>query len=230
MNNFDKCPVCRSRKMENQPEPIEGRQDVFYVCGCAVTYEVDNPDNSEDTGICENKIDWENIYIDYGKEFDENAKLVDNRFYGWVELQFYKEVHHSNNWKNRVNFLDQEILDEYFDNKEMYIKKLRELNEDSNIQSVYVPGIEPDTNQIRGVEVRKYYQEPIVGTFIVEKVESFTSGDYEVSIYKIISSKDHPDKAGNFVVEEVCDDFKKNRINFYDNKIIDIINRERARL
>ena len=224
MNNFDKCPVCSSRKRQEQPEPISGRQDVFYVCGCAVTYEVENPENFEQTGECENKIDWTDIYIDYGKEFDENARLVDNRFYGWVELQFYKEIHYANNWKNIVNFLDKEILDEYFENKEMYIKNLREMNEGPDVIKVELPDLDYTDRPVRRTLIKDYHQEPIVGNFVLEEIETFEREGFQVNIYKIVASKDHVDKIGSFIVEEICDNYKKNRINFYESGIIDIIN------
>lgn len=220
MINFDKCPVCRSRKMDNQPEPTNGRQDVFYVCGCAVTYELDNPEKFEETGICENKIDWEQVYIDYGQEFDESAKLVDERFYGWVELQFYKEIHATHAWANLTNFMDQEYLDEYFDNKELYIKKIREESAKLNPEKINIIDV---NNMPKPETIRSYHQEPLSGRFFVREIKSFKRKEYDVTIFEITMSKEKPELIGSYVIEEVCSDYKKNRINLYEKEFLNII-------
>jgi len=226
MSDFDKCPICRSIKQGNQPEAINGMMDVFYICGNSITYEVNNPESYEESGVCKNKIDWDSIYIDYGKEFDESAKLVDSRFHGWVELQFYKEAHQVNNWRNRVNFFEKNFIDEYFDNKELYIKKLREQNSEHIIKPISVPEMMVQTSMeipIRRTVIKNYYQKPWLGKFIVEEVDFFTRGEFDISIYRVIMSKDCPDKVGSYVVEEVSSNNENNKINFYEKEIIDII-------
>ena len=222
MNNFDKCPVCRTRKNENQPNPINGKQDVFYVCGNIITHNIDNAEDFEETGVCSNKIDWTTIYVEYGEEFDESAKLVDKRFYGWLELQFYKEIHYVNNWRDEVSFINEKNLNDYFDNKELYVKKIRESN--NSVKPIEIPELKNNDNfKINRTIVKQYYREPWVGTFVMEEIEVFKQKDYDVYIFKVINSNDCPDKIGSFVVEEVFKDSKKNRINFYEKEIINKI-------
>ncbi len=221
---MNKCPVCTSREIENRPEPINGRQDIMYICGNSIAYPVDNPDEAEETGICENKIDWEHIYVDYGGEFDESAKLLDSRFYGWIELEFYKEAHIVNKWRNLTNFMDKQYLDKYFENKELYIRGLREESTNINPQNIDIidDTIYSERKTLLTL-VRSYHQEPINGEFVVEEKEKFTRDEYDVTLLEIIRSKDKPGLRGGYILEEVCDDFKKNRITFYDKNIIGLI-------
>lgn len=221
---MSKCPICSSREIKNRPDPIDGRQDIIYVCGNSIAYPVDSPSEIEETGLCENKIEWEHIYVDYGGEFDESAKLIDNRFYGWIELEFYKEAHVVNNWSNLTNFMDKQYLDEYFENKELYIARLRE--ESQNINTEKIDIIDHSVDEIQKpllTLLRNYHQEPIVGEFVVEEKEKFTRGEFDVTLLKIIRSKDKSELRGGYILEEVCDNFKKNRITFYDKDIIDLI-------
>jgi hypothetical protein len=225
MNNFNKCPVCTSREIENRPEPINGRQDIMYICGNSIAYPVDNPHDVEETGSCENKIEWEHIYVDYGGEFDESAKFVDNRFYGWIELEFYREVHVANNWSNFVNFMDKQFLDEYFENKELYIKRLREQSNNLNPEKINIIRHNLYSNPPEKLVtiVKNYNQEPFVGKFVVKEKKKFNRDEYNVILFEIVSSEDKPELIGSYILEEVCDNFKKNRITLYEKYILDII-------
>jgi hypothetical protein len=223
MNNFDKCPVCQSAKIDRQPESINGRQDVIYICGCSVTYEVDNPEDFERTIECKNKIDWEHIYVEYGGEFDESAKLVDTRFYGWVELEFYKRAHIINGWRNLINFMDKQFLDAYFENKEAYISNLIKNKVDISIDMNDSIGDIENLHINQPIVIRSYNQEPICGDLVLEQVKQFERAEYNVSLFRIKNFKNNPELVGGYILEEVCDNFKKNRITFYDKEIIELI-------
>lgn len=77
----------------------------------------------------ETKINWEKILQPYDKEFDEHAKIEDPRFASWLEYSFYRDTHLSG-WYN-VNrgksIWEKRFLNEYFEDKEAYIAKVREL-------------------------------------------------------------------------------------------------------
>ena len=71
------------------------------------------------------KINWKNILKKYDRVLDAEAKKVDKRFYGWIELLYYSDCHFSG-WYSKYPFQDifeQEFLDAYFDDKEEYLKE-----------------------------------------------------------------------------------------------------------
>lgn len=71
-------------------------------------------------------INWKNILRKYDKVLDAEAKKVDKRFYGWVEYLYYFNSHFSG-WYSKHPFKtvwEQEFLDEYFKDKEEYLKEV----------------------------------------------------------------------------------------------------------
>lgn len=222
MINKEQCPTCGIRKMELQPEAINGRQDVFYECGGAITYDVENPSDTEETGNCENKFDWTHIYIEYGGEFDESAKLVDDRFFGWIEYDFYKKIH-SGKWNidnPGKNFLDKEFLDKYFSNKEIYIKEKRDFNGELNI-------IEDDgyvAPAVMSQILKKTYEGDMwLGEVDVCKVSEFEQGGFNKIIYKVLASQYDPKLIGGYVVENNQIGGGDSSVDFYDREIIEVI-------
>ena len=213
MINNEQCPVCGTGKIELQPEVINGRQDVFYECGGAITYDVENPSDAEETGNCENKIDWTIFLVEYDESFDKNAKLVDERFYGWHELQFYKNSH-SEKWFDdnlNKNPLDKNYIDEYFENKEIYLKNLKKYN----IQTIPVDGQE----KVAKIIVKTYEK---LGEFVMKHIEDINYKGVDKTIYKILSTKEEKnikDLSGNYIIENN----QNKNIDIYDREIIEVI-------
>jgi len=219
MKEFNTCPTCGSSKTELQPDPIDGRQDIFYICKGAVTYSLENEEDFEDTGACENKIEWDHIYVDYGGEFDDNAKLVDGRFYGWMEFQFYKSAH-TMKWmmKNPTKTpLDIDCIDEYFDNKELYIKKMR--NFKGELPELGMPII----NEAKEIVVKTYVVDTWLGELVMEKIDRIEHDGFEKLIFKVLNSKDEPTRVGGYIVENNQIGGGDSSVDFYDREIIEII-------
>lgn len=226
MKKFNTCPTCGSAKSTLQPESINSLQDVFYICKGSVTYDTRNLEIFEETGICENKIDWEHIYINYGGEFDENAKIVDDRFFGWVEFQFYRSAHNSS-WiieNPGKNSLDIECLDEYFENKEMYIKKLRDFKGQ-------LPGLEFKAIEYvnkKDIVVKNYVGDIWLGELVMEEVSRFDYEGFEKIVLKVINSSDDPKRIGGYVIESNPIGGGDSNVDFYDREIIQVILRNEA--
>jgi len=221
--NFETCPTCGTIKMELQPEAINGRQDFFYACKGAVTYDVENHEDSKETGNCENKFDWTHIYIEYGDEFDDSAKLVDERFFGWVEYDLYRKFHYGKWFKENPgkDFLDKKCLDEYFHNKEMYIKKMKDYNEELN-------SFEDDdiifNSQVNNILKKNFTGNLNVGEVHVLQIRKFVQKNVEKIVYKIISSPKEPKRVGGYVIEtNQLGEEKNSSIEIYDREVIEII-------
>jgi hypothetical protein len=223
MISTDKCPTCGTRKNPVQPEPINNRQDIFFVCGGAVTYDLDNPSKFDETGDCENKIDWTHILIEYGGEFDENAKLVDERFFGWLEYDFYKKIHVSD-WVREnpeKSYLDKDVLDEYFNNKELYVKKFRDEKGNIRVQEedISTPMLISGPNS---VVTKEYTGDVWLGSLTMRNIYTFNQGGFEKTIYKVLIS-DEPTRIGGYVIESNQIGGGDDSVDFYDREIIEII-------
>jgi hypothetical protein len=226
MNNLKHCPSCHSEKITNQPGPINNRQDVFFNCGGAVTYDIDNPDDFEETGICKNKIDWERIYIEYGEEFDEKAKSIDSRFYGWVELSYYKE-YHTISWINEnqdKNCTDQEFLDKYFENKELYISSIKSyFNNDKQLLD-YDAMLELNgLKKVNGHIVIKNYRDYNFGELFLEDINSIEIKGYNKHVFRVVNSIENPSMIDGYIIDSIPVIGGKRIVEFYDKEIIDII-------
>jgi len=218
---LETCPTCGTRKQHIQPEVTNGLQDIFYICGQSVTYNVENPEEIEETGDCKNKFDWTHVYLEYGEEFDNSAKLVDSRFFGWLEYDLYKSIHSLKWFNDNVgkNFLDKEFLDEYFQNKELYIKKKRD--EKGKLKS--------DEEEISFVSdahviIKKSYTGDLwLGDVDVLQVKKYIKGGVEKIIYKILSSEEDSTKIDGYVIETNPTDGSDKSVEFYDREFIEII-------
>ncbi|MEK6829864.1 MAG: hypothetical protein AABY15_07125 [Nanoarchaeota archaeon] len=205
------CPICGTGNFE---DISQNPHEVMFDCGNIISI---NETSQESSDTCSNKIEWDKVLVPYGDEFDESAKLIDDRFFGWIELQFYKS-YHQEGWQNH-NFgntcTDKKFVDRYFDNKEIYLRDVRKMNS----SPLYVtPGGQ--------VIEKEYVGDFWLGKVSVQEVYKFVEDGFETIIYKVVASEDDPLIIGGYVVE-------KNQLgggdcqrDFYERKILDIIIRK----
>lgn len=216
------CPHCGSKQYTQQPVSHRQSQDVFYECGNAMTFDFGERGElllQTDHGGCKNKVEWENILVPYGEEFDNNAKNIDKRFFGWIEyLLFFN--HHGVGWKNKYPqraCTDKEFVDKYFDNKEQYLASVKSINENP----IYA-------NPIYTPIVTKDYPDWI-GPVSMQEVKRFTTDGVETLIFRVISSEWNQDKVGGYVVERNPIGGGDQGRDFYRREILDIIIKEETK-
>lgn len=198
-----KCPICNIKEHAQLDS-----ESIIFACGNISTSEV-----FSDT--CKYKIDWDSILISYGEEFDNSAKLVDERFFGWLELQFYKS-HHQDGWYNYnigKSCTDQEFLDAYFSGKELYLKLVKETN------SLYL--IPADK-----IIEKEYVGDFWLGKVSVQEIHNSIENGVETILYKVVAAEDSNDLIGGYVVETNPIGGGDEGKYFYDRKILDIIIRK----
>lgn len=209
------CPHCGSKQFERQPDSHRQSQDIFYECGNSITFAfgVHGETTSEiDHGGCKNKIEWSNILVAYAEDFDKVAKDTDDRFYGWIEYQFYIN-YHGIGWKNKYfnrNCTELEFLDEYFQNKELYLAKVVEINNNS----IYA-------NQGYSLVTKDYYD--WIGPVTLREVNRSATDDVERIIYKVVASEWSDEYINGYVVERNPIGGGDESRNFYDREVLDII-------
>lgn len=216
MEGYIVCPQCGSNVKEEQIEQPNNSFFVEYSCGNKISVTIDKVgDVITDYKLCNNKIDWENILIPFAGEFDESAKLIDERFFGWTELQFYRNMHRKK-WTNKhqgKQCTNKEFLDKYFADKESYLRAVKNL-EKMNL------------NSISASEVITKVYEDWIGEVVVEKIEekTFESHGEEMQriIYRVITA-DSAEYEGGYIVENNPIDGADNSRDFYSRDILDII-------
>jgi hypothetical protein len=215
MIGLELCPHCGSKQYTEQPSSNRQSQVIFYECGNSITFNFGKYGeliSNEDHGECENKVDWTNVLVPYNEEFDNNAKSVDDRFFGWIELQFYQN-YHGVGWSNKYfgrNCNESEFLDKYFNNKELYLRSVRDDNE--NI--IYIQPVQQT--------VVKDYSDWI-GSVSMQEVYKSVKDYNETVVYRVISSEDDQSLIGGYVVERNPIGGGDQGRSFYDRNILDII-------
>lgn len=215
MIGIELCPHCGSKQYSKQPNSHRQSQVIFYECGNSITFNFGEHSeliSHEDHADCHNKIDWTNILEPYNEEYDGDAKLVDERFFGWVELQFY-QTYHGIGWKNKhagKNCNEKEFLDKYFLNKEIYLRDVRSDNE--NVANQHM---------IQNI-VSKDYQDWI-GPVTMSEIHKSVSDGVETIVYMILSSEWSPEYAGGYVVERNPIGGGDQGRDLYERSILDII-------
>lgn len=216
------CPHCGTKQNDRQPQSHAQTQVIEYECGNTITYtfgEIGIEDSHISHEECENKIDWTNILVPHTREFDDKAKLGDDRFFGWIEYQFYGNYHNSNEaiWysvhPNRSCY-NKTYLDKYFENKELYFKSIRDLKDNPSF-------VEPQEKII----IKEYTEPTWVGEVSLKEVANVVNGADSTVIYKIVAAEEYQ-YIGSYIVEETTfiDDGKDLYEEFlYDKKVIDLI-------
>ncbi len=210
------CPHCGAKQYPQQPGSHRQSQDVFYECGNVMTFDFGEMGELKlqvDHGGCKNKIEWENILVPYGEEFDDNAKKIDDRFFGWIEYLLFLN-YHGIGWKNKYQnrtCTEKEFLDEYFENKEQYLASVKSANDNP----VY-------TNPIGTPITTKDYPDWI-GPVSMQEVKKFTIDGVETLIFRVISSEFDQKYVGGYVVEKIPIGGGDQERSFYYREILDII-------
>jgi hypothetical protein len=217
MEGYIICPQCGSSLNDEQPNPVGVNVTVEYSCGNKV--DVVRGDKVDDVitdhKICKTRIDWENILVPFSGEFDESAKLIDERFFGWTELQFYRDIHRKK-WANKhqgKSCTDPEFLDKYFSDKEGYLKSVK-MVEDMNFY-----------NTSPKETFTKDYEDWI-GEVTIEKVEEKIierhGEEIKRLIYRVITAESEQYEGGYIVEHNPIGGADKSR-DFYHRNILDII-------
>ncbi len=209
------CPHCGSKQCSEQPSSHRQSQVIFYECGNSITFNFGEHSeliSHEDHADCHNKIDWTNILEPYNEEYDGDAKLIDERFFGWIELQFY-QTYHKIGWKNKhegKNCNDKEFLNKYFLNKEIYLRDVR--NDNENITNQHI---------VQNIVSKDY--EDWIGPVTLEEIHKSIDDDVETIVYMILSADWSPKYAGGYVVERNPIGGGDQGRDLYERGILDII-------
>jgi len=210
------CPQCGSSLNEEQPKPFGSTARCEYSCGNIVEVVLNNAEDVvTDHKICKNKIEWDNILVPFSGEFDESAKLIDDRFFGWIELSFYRHIHRKK-WANKFQgkpCTDKEFLDKYFKDKDSYLQAVKDVEE----MNFYASSAK---------EVFTKVYEDWIGEVAIEKIEDkiIESQGEEVQriIYRVITAESGKYEGGYIVESNPIGGSDKSR-DFYHRNILDII-------